>query len=44
VSRRFPVTFGYSVDAPLDMVIKLSAEVEGLADWFLVYVGITGRI
>ena len=44
VSRGFPVTLWYSVDAALNIAVKLSAEVEGPAIWLLADIGIAGRI
>ena len=41
VSRRFLVTLAYSVEAALNMAVKLSVEVEGPADRLLVDIGIT---
>ena len=40
VSRCFPVTLAYSVEAALNMAVKLSVEVEGPADWLVVDIGI----
>jgi len=41
VSRCFPVTLAYPVDAALNMALKLSVEFEGPADLLLVDIGIT---
>ena len=43
MSRRFPVTLWYSVEAALNMAEKLlSVEVEGPSVWLLADIGIAG--